>query len=104
MKITQFAGDIIPLLTFAGVIYAVFVTIRQKGIMAAKDAAIDTFRDLADARKATIEDLEYKNNVCSAEVQKLKLENAAIREAADMAVDKIIAGFQRAGYLMNGEQ
>jgi cell division protein FtsB len=88
---------VIPLASFAALVVSIFFFAKTKGQKDAMQSTIDTYKGLADARKAQIEDLEEQHKELLDEVRDLRYGINMQKEVMCTAIDELVAGFARAG-------
>jgi septal ring factor EnvC (AmiA/AmiB activator) len=88
-----------PILTFAALAVTVVLFVWKKGERDALIQAVDNYKKLADSYKDTIAQLENQLEMTEEERDALLKKLAIQQEAMDQAIDAIIAGFERAGFL-----
>ena len=87
----------IPLATFAALAASVFIYAKTKGTQDALRNTIQTWKDLAEARKEALEEEEFTSKELREENKKLKRELREQKRGLCIAIDELIKGFSRAG-------
>lgn len=101
VKITQYVGMAIPLISFGALVVSIIIFVKYKGTIDALKDAAETYRTLANSYKEQIGDLSSRLESCEGEVKKLEAHVVNQKLAIQIAIDETIAGFHRAGYCEN---
>jgi ribosomal protein L29 len=89
-------GAWIPVASFLSVVVSIVLYALAWGSRDAQQKAVTTWRDLAEGRDETIEELKEELDRTKEEVRELRAELHADRLSTRKAIDELIQGFTRA--------
>jgi hypothetical protein len=99
ISVTQYVSIGIPIVIFAALTVTVVLFVWKKGERDALIQAVDNYKKLADSYKDTILQLQSQLEMTEEERDDLIRKLSIQQTAMEKAVDEIISGFERAGFL-----